>query len=142
MVSLNLKLQSSASKNLARSIELELKKIEARETKELLSIVQAGLSPSAPSPTFTPFQPYLPQVYLESDSDATSAYLFFMRLAYKADLINTIVAQIHNLPESLNGPVPEVLVGVCEVSVSSSPKAARNFPWTDARPNRELVYAL
>lgn len=60
-------------------------------------------------------QPYLPQIYVESDSDATSCYLFFQRLAYKADLINTIVAQAHNLPDSLNGSVSEVLVGVCEV---------------------------
>jgi dynactin 1 len=61
-------------------------------------------------------QPYLPQIYVDSDSDATNFYLFFMRLAYKADLINTIVAQIHNLPESLNGSVPEILVGICEAS--------------------------
>lgn len=33
------------------------------------------------------------------------------------DLINTIVAQKHNMPESLNGPgaVSEVLVGICEM---------------------------
>jgi dynactin 1 len=99
VLSLNLKLQSSASKNLARSIELEIRKIEARECKELLSIVQ----------------PYLPQIYVESDSDATNCYLFFQRLAAKADLINNIVAQIHGLPESLNGPVADLLVGVCEV---------------------------
>ena len=40
MISLNLKLQSSASKNQAKLIELEIKKLEARETRELLSIVQ------------------------------------------------------------------------------------------------------
>jgi dynactin 1 len=44
MVSLNLKLQSSASKNQARNIELEIKKLEARETRELLGIVQVGWS--------------------------------------------------------------------------------------------------
>jgi dynactin 1 len=42
MMSLNLKLQSSASKNQAKLIELEIKKLEARETRELLSIVQVG----------------------------------------------------------------------------------------------------
>jgi dynactin 1 len=42
MMSLNLKLQSSASKSHARAIEFELKKIEAREAQELLSIVQVG----------------------------------------------------------------------------------------------------
>ena len=40
MMSLNLKLQSSAAKNQARNIDLELRKIEAREAKELLSIIQ------------------------------------------------------------------------------------------------------
>jgi hypothetical protein len=40
MMSLNLKLQSSASKQQAKNIELEIKKLEARETRELLGIVQ------------------------------------------------------------------------------------------------------
>ncbi|KAJ2917876.1 hypothetical protein MD484_g2604, partial [Candolleomyces efflorescens] len=99
MMSLNLKLQSTASKNQARMIELEVKKQEAREARELLSIVQ----------------PYLPQLYVETDSDATSCYLFFQRLACKADLINNIVGQAHNLPDALNGAVTEGLVGVCEM---------------------------
>ena len=42
MMSLNLKLQSSATKNQARNIDLELRRIEAKEAKELLSIVQVG----------------------------------------------------------------------------------------------------
>ncbi|KAF8079158.1 dynactin [Lyophyllum atratum] len=99
MMSLNLKLQSSASKNLAKNIDLEIRSLEARETRELLSIVQ----------------PYLPELYVDSDTDATNCYLFFQRLAYKADLINTVVAQAHGLPDSLNGSVSEVLVGVCEM---------------------------
>ncbi|KAI0701257.1 dynactin [Cerioporus squamosus] len=99
MMSLNLKLQSTASKNQARHIDLEVKKIEAREARELLNIVQ----------------PYLPQIYIESDMDATNCYLFFQRLAAKVDLINAVVAQMHNLPEALNGPVSDVLVGICEM---------------------------
>lgn len=47
MMSLNLKLQSSASKNQAKHIELEIKKLEARETRELLSIVQVRLTHSS-----------------------------------------------------------------------------------------------
>ena len=43
MLSLNLRLQSTASKNHAKQIELEVKTIEAREVKELLSIVQVIL---------------------------------------------------------------------------------------------------
>ncbi|KAJ6541721.1 dynein associated protein-domain-containing protein [Mycena capillaripes] len=99
MMSLNLKLQSSASKNQARNIELEIKRMEARETRELLNIVQ----------------PYLPQIYVETDSDATSCYLFFQRLAYKADLITTIVSQNNGLPDSLSGSVSDALVGVCDM---------------------------
>ena len=121
MMSLNLRLQSNVSKNQAKTIELEIKKLEAKETRELLGIVQvfipalmacvkhliAGVLP----------QPYLPQLYVESDSDATSCYLFLQRLAYKTELINMIVAQAHGLPDSLNGDVSDVLVGVCEVRV-------------------------
>ena len=47
--------------------------------------------------------------------DATNCYLFFQRLALKVDLINNFVGQAHNLPECLNGPVTELLVGVCEM---------------------------
>jgi dynactin 1 len=43
MMSLNLKLQSNVSKNQARNIELEIKKLEAKETRELLNIVQVYL---------------------------------------------------------------------------------------------------
>ncbi|CAL1693902.1 unnamed protein product [Somion occarium] len=99
MMSLNLRLQSSATKNQARNIDLEVKRIEAREARELLNIIQ----------------PYLPQVYVESDMDATSCYLFFQRLASKVDLINTFVGHAHNLPDALNGPVSDVLVGICEL---------------------------
>ena len=60
-------------------------------------------------------QPYLPQVYVESDMDATNCYLFFQRLGSKIELINTFVGQIHNLPDALNGPVTDVLVGICEL---------------------------
>jgi dynactin 1 len=42
MVSLNLKLQSSASKNQARNIEFEIKRLEAKESRELLGVVQVG----------------------------------------------------------------------------------------------------
>jgi hypothetical protein len=40
MISLNMKLQSSAAKNQAKNIDLEIWKLDARESKELLSIVQ------------------------------------------------------------------------------------------------------
>ncbi|KAF8481025.1 dynein associated protein-domain-containing protein [Russula ochroleuca] len=99
IMSMNLKLQSAATRNQARNIDHELKRIEANEFKEMLDIVQ----------------PYLPQIYIETDVDATRCYIFFQRMASKADLINIITANAHNLPESLNGSVSETLVGVCEM---------------------------
>lgn len=41
--------------------------------------------------------------------------MFFQRMAAKTDLVNTVVAQTHSLPDSLNGSVSDMLVGVCEV---------------------------
>ncbi|KAL5533874.1 hypothetical protein ACEPAG_334 [Sanghuangporus baumii] len=99
MFSLNMKLQSTASKHQARHIETELAKIQARENKELYEIVK----------------PYLPQIYVESDSEATQCYLYFQRMAAKADLINFAIAQSHGLPEALNGHVTEGLVRTCEL---------------------------
>ncbi|KAL5476515.1 hypothetical protein ACEPAI_3372 [Sanghuangporus weigelae] len=94
MFSLNMKLQSTASKHQARHIETELAKIQARENKELYEIVK---------------------IYVESDSEATQCYLYFQRMAAKADLINFAIAQSHGLPEALNGHVTEGLVRTCEL---------------------------
>ncbi|KAF8555081.1 hypothetical protein OG21DRAFT_1484169 [Imleria badia] len=55
-------------------------------------------------------QPYLPRLYVESDSDATNCYLFFQRMGLKIDFINTIVGQAHGLPGPLNGDVSETVV--------------------------------
>ncbi|KAG8957368.1 hypothetical protein FRC03_010211 [Tulasnella sp. 419] len=99
IMSLNMRLQSTAVKNQARNIDLELKKLDATQAREMLSIMQ----------------PYLPQAYLESDNDATNCYMFFQRLAFKADLINNAVASTYGLPESLNESISEALVGVCDM---------------------------
>ncbi|KAH9982314.1 dynein associated protein-domain-containing protein [Lactifluus volemus] len=97
IMSLNLKLQSTAARNQARNIDHELRRIEAYECKEMLNI------------------PYLPPIYVETDTDATRCYLFFQNMAAKTDLINMITGHAHSLPESLNGSVSETLVGVCEM---------------------------
>ncbi|KAG8838361.1 hypothetical protein FRC18_004966 [Serendipita sp. 400] len=99
VMSLNLKLQSSASKSQAKNIEIELQNLKTRQANELLQIVQ----------------PYLPQVYMEVDGDATNTYLFFKRMASKADLLNLTLAERYSLPESLNGHVTEPLIGICEM---------------------------
>jgi dynactin 1 len=118
IMSLNLKLQSTATRNQARNIDHELRRIEAYECKEMLNIVQVRSKclqiHYLLTVNYVP-QPYLPPIYVETDTDATRCYLFFQNMAAKTDLINMITAQAHNLPESLNGSVSETLVGVCEV---------------------------
>ncbi|KAG8679840.1 hypothetical protein FRC08_016710 [Ceratobasidium sp. 394] len=99
ILSLNMRLQSTAAKNQAKNIEFELRKLDAAQAREWLGIVQ----------------PYLPQVYVEVDADATACYMFFQRLAYKAELVANVVGSANGLPESLAGSVPESLVGVCEM---------------------------
>jgi dynactin 1 len=99
-MTLNLKLQSNTLKNQAKNIELELQNLKARQANELLGIIQ----------------PYLPQIYIESDGDSTNTYLFFKRMASKADLLNSGLAERYSLPDSLNGEVNEALIGICEVS--------------------------
>jgi len=54
---------------------------------------------------------------MESDSGATNFYPFFQRMTYSADLINRVVAHIHNLPDAPNGNVTETIVDVCEVGI-------------------------
>lgn len=101
-MALNLRLQSHASKAHARTLELELARLEAREAREMLSITA----------------PHLPALYNEQDADAVGAYMFFKRMAAKAELINMVVAQVHGLPDVLNGSVTDTLVGVTELRVS------------------------
>lgn len=52
---------------------------------------------------------------MDDDSDAVEALLFFERMAYKADLLCTVIESNHSVADSLNGTVPENLVGICEV---------------------------
>ncbi|KAG8695388.1 hypothetical protein FRC09_009176 [Ceratobasidium sp. 395] len=99
ILSLNMRLQSTAAKNQAKNIEFELRKLDAAQAREWLGIVQ----------------PYLPQVYVEADADATACYMFFQRLAWKSELVANVVGSANGLPESLAGSVPESLVGVCEM---------------------------
>ena len=101
MLSLNQKLHNTAHKSQAKAIDLDLRKLDAAQASEHLRIIQ----------------PYLPISFFESgDADSANCLLFFQRLAFKSDLINQVIAQMHGLPDSLHSSVPEILVGVCEVS--------------------------
>jgi dynactin 1 len=114
LLSLNLRLQSSAVKTRTRNLDGELLALEASQAKDLLNIVQ----------------PYLPPVYVETDSDPTNCYLFFARLGRKCEILSSVVAKIvsveevlwgttgggMNVAEESRGDVTEAIVGICEVS--------------------------
>ncbi|KAF8555098.1 hypothetical protein OG21DRAFT_1521951 [Imleria badia] len=87
LMSLNLKLQSSAAMNQAKTV------------RSMYGERNQGVARDR----------------AESDSDATSCYLFFWRMGLKIDLLNTVVGQAHGLPESLHGDVSETVVGICEM---------------------------
>ncbi|GAC74127.1 microtubule-associated protein dynactin DCTN1/Glued [Moesziomyces antarcticus T-34] len=99
MLNLNLKLQSSALKSQAKTIDLELGRLQAAQASSHLEMVRT----------------YLPAAYFEADDDAVNCLLFFRRMAVKSDLIKTIVETNHDIHESLSGIVPEAMVGVCQM---------------------------
>ncbi|KAJ3888804.1 dynactin [Lentinula edodes] len=100
ILSANIRLQSTAAKTRARDVEAELSKMRERELREELEIVEG----------------FLPGVYRDGVAeDAVRVYMFFQRIASKADIINRVVAQTHGLPETLDLVVTELMVGVCEM---------------------------
>ncbi|BEJ17135.1 hypothetical protein CspHIS471_0605360 [Cutaneotrichosporon sp. HIS471] len=99
LLNLNLKLQSSAVKTQSKTVDLELKKLEATQLAEHLRIIQA----------------YLPEAYLESEADSVSALLFFLRVGEKVNMLTTVISNLHGLPGALYTVSSEALVGVCEL---------------------------
>ncbi|KAK0652073.1 dynactin [Cercophora newfieldiana] len=80
MMDLNMKLQISAAKAQVKTIDLELRRMEAQEAEQHLEIVKL----------------FLPDTY-QSDRDSVLALLRFKRLAFKANLLNNF------LKEKVNG---------------------------------------
>ncbi|KAF5018265.1 hypothetical protein F66182_9768 [Fusarium sp. NRRL 66182] len=80
MMDLNMKLQISASKAQVKTIDLELRRLEAQEAEQHLEIVKL----------------FLPDTY-KDDQDSVLALLRFRRLAFKANLLNSFIR------ERLNG---------------------------------------
>nr|XP_018262298.1 dynactin 1 [Kwoniella dejecticola CBS 10117]OBR84456.1 dynactin 1 [Kwoniella dejecticola CBS 10117] len=99
LMNLNLKLQSTAVKAQSKTVDLELKKLEAAQLAEHLRIVTS----------------YLPDAYNETEVDSTTIYLFFGRVSAKVDMLISIISQLHGLPASLHSASSEALVGVCEL---------------------------
>ena len=76
MMDLNMKLQISAAKAQAKTIDLELRRLEAEEAAQHLEIVKL----------------FLPDTYKE-DQDSVLALLRFRRLAFKASLLNSFIKE-------------------------------------------------
>ncbi|KAM7217171.1 putative Dynactin, 150 kDa isoform [Rhypophila decipiens] len=76
MMDLNMKLQISAAKAQVKTIDLELRRMEAQEAEQHLEIVKL----------------FLPESYT-ADRDSVLALLRFKRLAFKANLLNGFIKE-------------------------------------------------
>lgn len=76
MMDLNMKLQMSAAKAQVKTIDLELRRLDAQEAEQHLEVVKL----------------FLPETYKE-DQDAVLALLRFKRLAFKSNLLNGFIKE-------------------------------------------------
>ena len=76
MMDLNMKLQVSAAKTQLKTIDLELRRLDAQEASEHLAIVQL----------------FLPEAF-QADRDSVLALLRFKRVAFKANLLHGFVKE-------------------------------------------------
>lgn len=76
MLDLNQKLQSSAAKTQVKTIDLELRKLDAQEATEHLAIVQL----------------FLPETF-HAEKDSVLALLRFKRIGFKANLVQSFVKE-------------------------------------------------
>ncbi|CAK7222769.1 hypothetical protein SBRCBS47491_004974 [Sporothrix bragantina] len=97
IMDLNMKLQLSAAKAQVKTIDLELRRMEAQEAEQHLEIVKL----------------FLPDSYLQTDRNSVLALLRFRRLAFKANLLNGFVRERINQPAH-PGHEDDVFVG-CDV---------------------------
>ncbi|KAL8380709.1 hypothetical protein RB595_005134 [Gaeumannomyces hyphopodioides] len=96
MMDLNMKLQISASKAQVKTIDLELRRLEAQEAEQHLEIVKM----------------FLPESY-QADRDSVLALLRFRRLAFKANLLNGFIRErVNGQPHA--GHEDDVFAG-CDV---------------------------
>ncbi|TGZ81335.1 hypothetical protein EX30DRAFT_364017 [Ascodesmis nigricans] len=96
MMDLNMKLQITAAKTQNKTIDLELRRMEAEEAIEHLKIVQL----------------FLPESYL-ADKDSIQALLRFRRVAFKAQLLQTFVKE--RITGDMRGNSEDTIFFACEV---------------------------
>lgn len=99
MMSLNMQLQSTVMKAQAKSIDLELRKLDAAQANDRLSYIQ----------------PYLPDSFFKTENDAISCVLLYKRLVFKSELIIKHLDQNYPISEKIMDTVSESLVAVCEM---------------------------
>ncbi|KAG9240873.1 dynein associated protein-domain-containing protein [Calycina marina] len=97
MMELNMKLQVSAAKTQIKTIELELRRLDAREASDHLDIVQK----------------FLPDSFTKDDRESVLAYLRFKRVAFKANLLHGFVKERVN-SSSFAGHEDDIFAG-CDV---------------------------
>ncbi|KAG6022900.1 hypothetical protein E4U41_002135 [Claviceps citrina] len=98
MMDLNMKLQISAAKAQVKTIDLELRRLDAQEAGQHLEIVKL----------------FLPDTYQE-DRDSVLALLRFRRLSFKASLVNGFIKERIN-DQAHAGHEDDVLAGCDAVS--------------------------
>ncbi|KAI9273593.1 dynein associated protein-domain-containing protein [Sporodiniella umbellata] len=99
MMSLNRQLQTTVMKAQAKSIDLELRKLEAMQANDRLLMIQ----------------PYLPEPFFKTESDPISCYLLFRRLEFKSELIIKHLDQNYPVSEKIMENVTESLVTISEL---------------------------
>lgn len=103
MMSLNLQLQTTVMKAQAKSIDIELRKLEASQANDRLNMIQ----------------PYLPESFFKTENDPISCLLLFKRLEFKSDLIIKHLDQNYPVSEKIMDNVTESLITICEVRMTS-----------------------
>lgn len=99
VLDLNLKLESTAAKNQARLVEVDLLKIEVAQAEQRVHVLEA----------------FLPATYTDVDAKSVEVYLALKRVTAKTELLDRMICDKHNLPRSLVEAQDEALVGVCEL---------------------------
>ncbi|KAG1461217.1 hypothetical protein G6F46_004117 [Rhizopus delemar] len=99
MMSLNLQLQTTVMKAQAKSIDIELRKLEASQANDRLNMIQ----------------PYLPEPFFKTENDPISCLLLFKRLEFKSDLIIKHLDQNYPVSEKIMDSVTENLIIICEI---------------------------
>jgi dynactin 1 len=90
MMDLNLKLQATSIKSLAKAIDFELRKEHAVEAEEQLNIIKVR--------NFCPIliQAYLPEAF-ESERSSIQGLLRFKRLSFKTKILRTFLLEQHTV---------------------------------------------